>query len=437
MLREMGRPVFYFFFRHVVEANRTMTAALRDWLHQLLPHSISLQLKLLKYSKGSQNINSIDPADLWRCLELGLAEASPCFIVADALDEMTDGGDFASALIDLSRLQPKSVKVIATSRPVPHVQDPMRRAGVCELLLDEQHVDVDISTYVQHRLTSSHIPTSLHDKVKQEVPGRASGLFLYAKLAMDTLTRPEADPEAALSSLPQNLEGMYTSLLRENADRSGISFELQKIILQFVIHAIRPLRLLELGECLAYFLDDTFHGDVKQAKEAIRSSCGSLIEIAPNETISIVHFSLAEFLADESRLSNSADGYPALGSAEAHMQLAIKCLSYLNEMYMQDENTDIPLPLRVLWNRVVANDKLYVAATDADGNVGDMVPMLQGFARYACFHWPAHASIAMSTSNSSAQAQLTSLLDYAAAGTRPTRLYALWPANTSRWNLNP
>ncbi|KAF1945254.1 hypothetical protein EJ02DRAFT_509704 [Clathrospora elynae] len=110
----------------------------------------------------------------------------------------------------------------ATERALPSVEGPLRQAKVLRLRLEENEVDMDISSYVEHGLKASGIPIYEHDVIREAIPGRANGIFLYAKLAMDAFLEPGASTEEVLRTLPTDLHEMYTSLLHEHSIRSGV-----------------------------------------------------------------------------------------------------------------------------------------------------------------------------------------------------------------------
>lgn len=114
--------------------------------------------------------------------------------------------------------------------------------------LDDRLVDMDIAAYVRHRLRNSSIPHEHWDLVIGAVPGRVNGIFLYAKLAMDAFVERGADPTMVVGKLPADLNVMYNDLLCDHAKRSNVPAEFQRLILQFVTHATRTLRLLEVAE---------------------------------------------------------------------------------------------------------------------------------------------------------------------------------------------
>ncbi|KAK5989437.1 hypothetical protein PT974_10956 [Cladobotryum mycophilum] len=276
------------------------------------------------------DIASLSMETLWRDLQMafdGLSEK--VFCVADALDEIDQGNDtFLQALDALGQWRPEKVKVLITSRPVPSVEGPLRKIPGLHLRLKENLVDVDIATYVQFALSNSKIPQSQWQTIADAVPGRANGLFLYAKLTMDAFLEPGADIDTVLSQLPADLNALYTDLLKEHGKRSRVPARVQHLILQSVTHTARPLRLLELAEMIRVSSPDGSTRDLKTTKDLIRAACGPLLEILPDETVSVIHHSFTEYLKDTTR-SDDGLGYPVLQMGSTHAQLALACLRYL------------------------------------------------------------------------------------------------------------
>lgn len=279
-------PVLFFFFRQIIDANHEPRALLRDWFDQLLSYSPPLQKQLKAYVEAGRSLESISMEDLWKHLRLAFASLpGKVFCVADALDEIDRGHEeFIQTLGKLGQWRPKTVKVLITSRPVPSVEVPLRTVHGLQLRLQETLVDMDISTYVHFVLAKSDIPKTDWDTIANAVPGRANGLFLYAKLAME----------------------------------------------QAVTHATRPLRLLELAEMIRVSRPDGAVRDIRATKELIRAACGPLLEILPDETISVIHHSFTEYLKGTTRSDEShPTGYPVLKPGSTHAQLALQCLLYL------------------------------------------------------------------------------------------------------------
>ncbi|KAH6986669.1 ankyrin repeat-containing domain protein [Ilyonectria destructans] len=333
-----GCPVLFFFFRQIITANHNPQALLRDWMDQVLQYSPPLQHRLSTYIKDGVSLSSLSTGDLLKDLQMAFRGLpNKVFCIADALDEMDTGNDaFLQAIGSLGQQRPAKVKVLITSRPVPSVEIPLHRTTALHIRLEERFVDIDISKYVHSALSGSHIPQSNWSVIANTVPGRANGLFLYAKLAMEAFLEVGADIEAILLHLPADLNVLYTDLLQEHARRSGISPSIQHLILQSVTHATKPLRLLELAE-MCRVIDPTGSGrDLREMKDLIRTACGPLLEILPDETVSVVHHSFTEYLKGTTR-SQHEGGYPVLQPGLSHAQLAISCLRYLLVTHCLDE----------------------------------------------------------------------------------------------------
>ncbi|KAK7702812.1 hypothetical protein SLS64_009422 [Diaporthe eres] len=355
---DQGSPVLYFFFRQIIDANHEPVALLRDWLDQVLVYSPPLQKRLKGYAVKEgygdkiQALATISMQDLWDDLRLAFSGLpGRVYCVADALDEMDRGNDaFLQALAELGSWNPSKVKVLITSRPVPAVEGPLRHAKCTQIRLQENVVDADISTFVRRGLEYTNICHDDQQLIQEAIPGRANGLFLYAKLAMDAFLEPGANIKAVLDSLPADMNQMYTDLLHEHSRRSGVPDAIQRLILQWVTHATRPLRLLEIAEMIHVTYNNDTDRDIGSTKDLVRAACGPLLEILPDETVCVIHHSFTEYLKGTTR-SPEDDGYPVLLFGETHASLGSACLVYLlsgvfDEVEKAQDTKDIKLKLK-------------------------------------------------------------------------------------------
>jgi hypothetical protein len=197
--------------------------------------------------------------------------------------------DFLHALVELGQWHPVKIKVLITSHPVMALEIPLRSFHIAQIRLVERLVDIDIAAYVQYRLGNFTIPEEHMSVIVEAVPGRANGLLLYAELSMDAFVEPGADVYEVLKALSADLNDMYNKLLRQHAKRSNVPDEIKFFILQFVTHATRPLRLLEIAEIVKATLVPTEHRSLKETKELVRAACSPLLEVLQDETVSVVH----------------------------------------------------------------------------------------------------------------------------------------------------
>ncbi|KPM36916.1 hypothetical protein AK830_g9654 [Neonectria ditissima] len=372
-------PVLYFFFRHTIAANHSAEAAVRDWLAQVLRFSPPLQVELKKRIKGGlgddAGVERLSLADAFRLLRTALSHLPEAYILVDALDEADQEAlePFLHHFDELSTWRPQEVKLIMTSRPVAVVEKIVRGVRVLDVRLDKQRVGSDIAAYIQNRLAGSSVPTQSRSRVAKIIMDRCDGLFLYARLAMDhVLKRPYQEMDNSLRAIPAGLSVVYSNILEEQCRRTDIPPGLQQLVLELVTHATRPLRLLEISDCINAARD---MGDLGTTKSLIRSVCGPLLEILPDETVHVIHHSLTEFLNGTVRdLGHST--YPVFEPGSTHNRLALLCISYLQAGCLNSVKV-IP-EVRLLRRGHLQEDQV-----------------LPSFMRYAALNWHVHVQKAM------------------------------------------
>ncbi|KAL5433594.1 hypothetical protein PMIN07_009971 [Paraphaeosphaeria minitans] len=382
---EPDTHVLYFFFRQIIDANHEPAALLRDWLDQVLILSPPLQKRLKELIETGRSIDSITMEDHWFNLKLAIKGlAGKVFCVADALDEMDHGHDeFLLNLAAFSQWKPHKAKVLITSRPVSAVEMPLRNSELLSIRLLERDVDVDIETYVNHSLRSTKIGSSDQALIRNAIPGRANGLFLYAKLALDAFLETGARIKDVLKALPLDLHDMYTRLLREHATRSGVPEDIQMLILQWVTHATRPLRLLELAEMLNTTYRTDSDGDLKAQKDLVRAATGPLLEILPDETVCVCHHSFTEYLKCEAR-EEGEDGYPVLHFGPTHGSLAMACLTHLQSGCLDS--------VKVSRDHDVGTENYSFFRKKPDTGDEQQIRLRYPFLQYALTSWYIHVS---------------------------------------------
>lgn len=347
-LQTAGHLVLFFFFRQIVDKNHAAKYLVRDFAAQLLQHSDSLVRELASVSQGKP-IDTFGHEELWRIVAKTITEGrvrDQVFCVVDALDEMDDEDfpDMMERLLTLGFANPQAVKVMLTGRPLPKIERAVQDKPVVQLKLDPALLSPDVARYVDARMAAldPRLSDERSELVRQAICKRASGLFLHARLITDNLaqslqdgtTTEETLPDS-LDRLPRSLREVYEEMLQEHARRSGVSSDHQAKILTCVTHSSRPLRLIELGSLVAHMLDV----DLRRGKELVRGSCGRLLELLEDETVSVIHHSFTEFLHDGNRKA-MPNSFPVIGGPQAHDELASICLEYLDKCPHFDAEMD-------------------------------------------------------------------------------------------------
>ncbi|VUC31681.1 unnamed protein product [Clonostachys rosea] len=340
---EPGTPVLFFFFRHIVRANRTPRALVRDWLAQALPHSLSLQTALKTLSGSTSSHDAVPDSALWDCLRDGLASAFSrrVFCVVDALDEMEAKEDdpFLGWVNALGSSNLGTVKLLMTGRPKQYLQSWLRASSIVHLNLEEEKIHQDIQTFVKQSLCeplAARQPAQLEDLVNV-ISQRSGGLFLYARLMVDQIlpTIERGEPLDA-EKMPMGLQDMYHTVLCKQAQAPGIDTDMQVFLLGCVTHSFRPLRLRELAALLQEYISNKngTSPSLSDAKLLVKQACGPLLDILDDETVQVLHHSMTEFLLGErsetlaTNVSN-APPFPIISSDISHKCLAMISLSVL------------------------------------------------------------------------------------------------------------
>jgi ankyrin repeat protein len=312
-------------------------------MSQLLPYSSDLARKLENEMRHHPTITTVALDILWQTFKSSASAMHKVYCVVDALDEMEPGNDyFYDMLAELARLKPSVVQVVATTRQPAVVESAFKNDATAKIKLDRQSVNRDIAVFVQDRLrmTQSLVQDGeVLKRVEDTICKLSNGLFLYARLLLDEtlggdhLSQTKWNVESRLLNLPRGLEEMYSAILREHRLRSGFSIDQQTFILQWVTHATRPLRLIELSNILNISKGESaVQSSQAEGKSNVRRACGPLLEVLADETVQVIHHSFTEFLTDPRRnvLVGRNMSFPVLDVAETHRMMSATCVKYLS-----------------------------------------------------------------------------------------------------------
>ncbi|KAF2187187.1 purine and uridine phosphorylase [Zopfia rhizophila CBS 207.26] len=183
---------------------------------------------------------------------------STVFIIIDALDECQVSGEGRTKFLsEIFNLQAKAeVNLFTTSRAIPEVE---REFKGC-ISLEIRANDEDVYKYLDGRISQAQSHAlqrpDLRENIKTEIINAVDGMFLLAKLHLDSLLdmRLPKDIRTALKKLPKGFEA-YNDAYREAMDRverQGLKTqEFAKQVLSWITCARRPLKPLELRHALA------------------------------------------------------------------------------------------------------------------------------------------------------------------------------------------
>ncbi|KAF2746734.1 hypothetical protein M011DRAFT_487132 [Sporormia fimetaria CBS 119925] len=245
----------------------------------------------------------------------------PLYWVLDAVDE----ADTKSALINaLMTIRPASrINILFTSRPMSVPSSPSA-LPVSTLFLSDKDTEGDMRLYVTNTVSIIlPVDDGIRAHITKEILTKASGSFLWVRLALDSLRdnwHTTEDIRKALSDLPVGMMRLYAQMLDRILAQPERTQSLAQRILSWVACSWRPLTVEELR----LGLQPEFTGFLN-FEDTVNQVCGHFVSIN-NGRISMIHATARQFL------TNEHEGCaPFIPAARAHSDIAIRCLGYLSD----------------------------------------------------------------------------------------------------------
>ncbi|KAN0130591.1 hypothetical protein V8E53_011677 [Lactarius tabidus] len=262
---------------------------------------------ILHRAYSSHGNGTRQPTDdiLKNCLKdmLTVLAERPMYIVMDALDECPDDsgiptarGEVLIVLKDLVGLHLPNLRICVTSRPEVDIKSVLNQLTIHSISLhDESEQRKGIADYVRSIVNTDEKMREWPDEDKElvitELSERADGMFRWVFCQLETLRRSvHRNLRGILAKLPKTLDETYERVLRDiNEDNREHACRL----LHCLAVAIRPLRVEELAEILAFDFEDIQGGIPKfradwQSKDqegAVLSTCSSLISVVDSDLL--------------------------------------------------------------------------------------------------------------------------------------------------------
>ncbi|GJC85751.1 putative ankyrin repeat protein L25 [Colletotrichum liriopes] len=342
-LRTSSTPTLAFFFDFNDAGKQTLDNLLCSLAIQLYRTGGEVASKLDNLF-ASHNGGRPDTGALSACIESMMQTLQSVTVVLDALDECTTRGELLSWMQRLATGSNFSnTKLIVTARPEADLQRGIPRLFSKDncVLLDKKAVDADIRSYVAHELqqrpefVGKKMPHYLLEQICCKVGDGAGGIqhrFRWAACQLDSLVtclHPQAI-KAALEDLPRDLNETYQRML-QNIPSNLKSDSLR--LLQFLVHAERPLTLAEAVDIIATRIEAEERGfDIDRRLlqyDDVLQYCPGLVSVAEVwgyegkvKAVQLAHFSVKEYLICEGQF----------GLTTASVAITMTCLTYLKDI---------------------------------------------------------------------------------------------------------
>ncbi|KAI3318736.1 hypothetical protein HD806DRAFT_510815 [Xylariaceae sp. AK1471] len=242
----------------------------------------------------------------------GLLHGIPtCRIVVDGLDECDSEEQkyIVEDLLQLVSVNSKggNCKLLISSRDVTEISRAVRRkrrdVGVVSLSDERDSLNHTIQMFVESRLRDlmeERESLQISDRVVEDIvdimTNKADGMFLWAKLVLDSLSEVDSVRElhAAITSMPRELPQLYARILQAFA-RDGRTDKVMRILTWLVL-VKRPLKRHELLHGVSVTPETPLVTKWDVLDGSVIDKCKPLVEELPDGSIALIHFTVEEYL---------------------------------------------------------------------------------------------------------------------------------------------
>ncbi|TKA81417.1 hypothetical protein B0A49_00656 [Cryomyces minteri] len=312
---------FYCAYKEQHEGKDLVAALLRQLVQQLpaLPEAVNDL-----YMRHHQRRTLPTRHELSEVLRSVASGFSQVFLVVDALDECWEENNTRAEFLHSIKEVKLFANTLVTSRPIPAIERVFEQEPKQEIRASDGDVRAYVEAKIETELNHVSAKPSLQTEIVDKVAAKAKGMFLLAKLHVDSLANKPSirDLREALDVLPEGIDDTYNTAMERVLSQSPDNVRLAKRVLSWFVYALRPLAVQELQHALAVRI-----GDVNLNEEALPfvghllSVCAGLVTIdTESNIIRLVHYTTQEYF-ERTRREHLPDGPISVASA---------CLTYLS-----------------------------------------------------------------------------------------------------------
>ncbi|KAL8992618.1 MAG: hypothetical protein Q9169_006964 [Polycauliona sp. 2 TL-2023] len=261
-------------------------------------------------------------------LILEIADQLPLVMVIDALDECDSlkRHELLGALKDIVQKSNSLIKIIVSSRNDPDIVCRLSSVPNVYIKSDDNSQDIDMFVELEidkaideQRLLQGLVPSSLRERIIIKLRDRANGMFLWARLQIESLCDPErmriaGDVEDALDHLPTTLFDIYSDILGRINRIAPHGRLLAMKTIRWLLCARMPLNSPILLPVL-----QSSHNEYPLLIQEVLGLCCNLVVLDDSLNVfRFAHLSIREYL----------ESHPEFTSQDNNLEAAQDCLQF-------------------------------------------------------------------------------------------------------------
>lgn len=298
--------VIYFFFYDQDQSLRTVDAALRSLIKQLILHRRGHAFQAISEKLDIES-PVIPEYILWRVLDelLRTPIFGTIYCVFDALDECRDDSstprlpEFFSKLIKSSSVSKPTnliIKALMISRPTVELSRVLEKRPFIHLKANPQ----DLEAFIRSQIEKIGLSDDLHGNAIRLLTGRAGQTFIWISIVLKKIkavTSPlsEVDMEKIITQSPSDLTALYEDIMAQVMRSENV---MQQKLLAWVVYGQQALTLPELQEALSVQYDSSSAESAKKHMTRLTEyvvTSVAILEISVGR-VYLIHQSAKDFL---------------------------------------------------------------------------------------------------------------------------------------------
>ncbi|KAK6525239.1 hypothetical protein TWF694_005385 [Orbilia ellipsospora] len=334
---ESKTNVMYLYCNYKRQEDQTLDKLVSMLLRQIVEQLETIpEVVHTMYAAYKGKVARPSPKEIYRTLLAILGGLGRIFIVVDALDECTSGVR-RELLTKIQEFQQKSKTCfMATSRPISDVTEYFAKAPQIKIKANREDVEKYVESHLALLPTCVRNSSELQEKIRAQIANTVDGMFLLAKLNLNSLTEKitELEVEDALGDMekhPADLNVAYNEALsRIDSQPEGHRGWAYRT-LSWLLYARRPLKSIELQHALAIRTGDksTASKNLPNVAEVISLCAGLVTFNQESKIVQLVHYTIQQYLTKSLKTPpewiSLAEGY-----------ITTTCLTYLSFNEFED-----------------------------------------------------------------------------------------------------
>lgn len=390
--RSFAGSCHYHFFLAGHQTKRTLSYLLRSIALQAALSHKAFCSRFLELYENTEIVFSQQKATIiWEKIFEGILfrqpSQDPFFWVFDGLDEAESPTELIRFLSKIRAA--RRINVLLVSRATKNLSTDIKiylPTTVHEGISADDIVD-DIRDYVRSSIKKILPNDNAQDDIVQDILSKASGSFLWVRLALDRIRDnwyTKDDIKAALTEIPRGMEPLYERMIEIVASQPPKPHEMATRILTWVACSFRPLEIAELEVALRPEFKDFVN-----LEYTVEEICGHFV-VVNKSRITLIHQTASQFL-----LRKTLGLRIEIVETEGHEHIAIVCINFLSDT--------------AKWRRVFSTIQTRQQSKSSlvVSTVFDDYPFLS----YALTFWAYHVSLASVDSDELLESVLTFLED--------------------------